>query len=285
MATNPSDSLEVTVVTTDGLIFGVSAPITVVATFTITASAVGTGTITPSGAVVVNYGSDTTFTITPNAGAHLDSLIVDGVNHGSDSTSYTFTNVTANHTIVGYFSINTYTITASAVGTGTITPSGAVVVNYGSDTTFTITPNTGSHLDSLVVDNVNNGPDSTEYKFTNVTADHTINAYFSITPGIDEGIPLNLIVTTLNAPKPNPVTNGLARISFSIAEPSRVALKIYDASGKIVKTLVNNQVERGIYNLTWDGKDEHNRSVAEGIYFYTLETPKQNFTRKMIFTR
>ena len=81
------------------------------------------------------------------------------------------------------------------------------------------------------------------------------------------------------------MTNGLAHISFSLAEPSRVALKIYDASGRIVKTLVNNQVERGIYNLTWNGKDENNRAVAEGIYFYTLETPNQKFTRKMVFTR
>jgi hypothetical protein len=105
-------------------------------------------------------------------------------------------------------------------------------------------------------------------------------------PSIEENYLNNLtIVTGLNAPKPNPATNGLARISFSIAEPSRVALKIYDASGRVVKTLVNNQVERGNYNLTWDGKDENNRSVAEGIYFYTLQTDKQNFTKKMIFTR
>jgi flagellar hook assembly protein FlgD len=63
----------------------------------------------------------------------------------------------------------------------------------------------------------------------------------------------------------------------------------------VVKTLVNNQVERGIYNLTWDGKDDNNRSVAEGIYFYTLETDplrrsgseasKQNFTKKLVMTR
>jgi hypothetical protein len=94
-----------------------------------------------------------------------------------------------------------------------------------------------------------------------------------------------LIVTALYAPKPNPVINGLAHISFSLAEPSRVTMKIYDASGRVVRTLVNNQVERGIYNLTWNGKDDNNRAVAEGIYFYTLETPKQHFTRKMVFTR
>ena len=97
--------------------------------------------------------------------------------------------------------------------------------------------------------------------------------------------PINQVITTLYAPKPNPVANGIVHISYSIAEPSKVALKIYDASGRIVKTLVNGQVVRGIYNLTWDGRDDNHRSVAEGIYFLTLETPKQNFTKKMVYTR
>jgi hypothetical protein len=97
--------------------------------------------------------------------------------------------------------------------------------------------------------------------------------------------PINQVITTLYAPKPNPVKNGLAHISFSIDEPSKVALKIYDASGRVVKIMVNSHIERGIYNLTWDGKDDNDRAVAEGIYFYTLETPKQNFTKKMVYTR
>jgi len=104
-------------------------------------------------------------------------------------------------------------------------------------------------------------------------------------PGIEQLDPYGVIVTALYAPKPNPVTNGLAHIAFGIAEPSRIALKIYDASGRVVKTLVNGQVARGMYNMTWDGRDENNRAAAEGIYFYTLETPKQNFTKKMVFTR
>jgi flagellar hook assembly protein FlgD len=85
--------------------------------------------------------------------------------------------------------------------------------------------------------------------------------------------------------KPNPVTNGMAQISFSLAEPGRVALKIYDASGRTVKTLANAQLARGRYNMTWNGKDENNRNVADGIYFYTLETSKQKFTKKMVYTR
>jgi hypothetical protein len=96
---------------------------------------------------------------------------------------------------------------------------------------------------------------------------------------------VNQLTTALYSPKPNPAINGIAHISYSLAEPSKVALKIYDASGRNIRTLVNGQAERGKYNLVWDGRDNNHRSVAEGIYFYTLETPKQSSTKKIIFTR
>jgi len=91
--------------------------------------------------------------------------------------------------------------------------------------------------------------------------------------------------TQLYAPNPNPATNGLAHISFSIAEPTRASLKIYDASGRVVKTLMNNKLNVGNYNLTWNGTDEHHDNVAEGIYFYTLTTDNNNYTKKLVFTR
>jgi len=61
----------------------------------------------------VNYGASQSFTMTPNTGYHVADVLVDGVWREA-VTSYTFTNVTANHTIAASFAINTYTITASA---------------------------------------------------------------------------------------------------------------------------------------------------------------------------
>jgi hypothetical protein len=98
--------------------------------------------------------------------------------------------------------------------------------------------------------------------------------------------PVNKLITTLYAPKPNPVNKEIIQISFSIAEPSKVSLKIYDASGKLVRILVHNQqLTTNNYSLIWNGKDDNNRTVAEGIYFCTLETPNQKFTMKLILTR
>jgi LmbE family N-acetylglucosaminyl deacetylase len=68
----------------------------------IMATANGQGTITPSGAVLVNRGTDTTFMIRANVGTHIDSVVVDGSRVDS-ATSYTFTNVQTNHSIAAYF--------------------------------------------------------------------------------------------------------------------------------------------------------------------------------------
>lgn len=66
-------------------------------TYTITATAGANGSINP-GTQTVNFGASKTFTFTPNAGYVVDNVTVDGANLGALS-SYTFTNVTANHTI------------------------------------------------------------------------------------------------------------------------------------------------------------------------------------------
>jgi len=71
-------------------------------TFTITASAGSGGSISPSGSVMVNQGASQSFTIAANAGFNVSSVTVDGANQGA-ITSFTFSNVQANHTISAAF--------------------------------------------------------------------------------------------------------------------------------------------------------------------------------------
>jgi alpha-tubulin suppressor-like RCC1 family protein len=145
--------------------------------FTINAEAGANGSISPSGNVMVNYGADQTFTITPNTGYQITDVLVDGSSVGP-VTSYTFTNVTAGHTITASFTANTYTIIVTVGAGGSISPSGSVKPNYGADQTFTITPNTGYQIADVLVDGSSVGP-VTSYTFTNVTAGHTITASFT----------------------------------------------------------------------------------------------------------
>src|SRR6185295_5932271 len=114
-------------------------------TYTITASAGSGGSISPNGAVSVDCGSDQSFSITPDACYHILDVLVDGVSVGPVS-SYTFSNVQANHTIDASFELTTYTITASAGAGGSISPSGAVSVDCGSDQSFSITPDACYHI-------------------------------------------------------------------------------------------------------------------------------------------
>lgn len=144
-------------------------------TFAITASAGSHGTIT--GPASAGWGTSAAFTIAPATGYHVADVKVDGVSVGA-VTSYTFTNVKADHTISATFEINTFTITATAGANGTVT--GDAHLNYGSDTTFTITPAAGYHVVDVLVDDVSVGA-VTAYKFSNVTANHTISATFAVT--------------------------------------------------------------------------------------------------------
>ncbi|MFH0896963.1 MAG: hypothetical protein V1850_02795 [Candidatus Bathyarchaeota archaeon] len=71
----------------------------------ITVSTGSGGSVSPSGVVTVDYGSDKSFTITPSAGYHVRDVLMDGRSVGEVS-SYTFQSVTVGHTIAVSFEIN-----------------------------------------------------------------------------------------------------------------------------------------------------------------------------------
>jgi len=151
-------------------------------TWTIVASAGTGGSISPSGNVVVVQGNNQAFTIAANAGYKILDVVVDGTQHLGSVSTYTFTNVVADHTISASFTTigtQTWTIVASAGTGGSISPSGNVVVVQGNNQAFTITPNTGYHIVSVLVDGSSVGA-VTIYTFTNVQASHTISASFAI---------------------------------------------------------------------------------------------------------
>ena len=147
--------------------------------FVITVGTSANGSISPSGNQIVSKGTNKTFTITPSSGYEIDTVTVDGASVGAVS-SYTFTNIIADHTISATFKVISsvqYTITASAGSNGTISPSGSVLVNKNASQTFTITPASGYAIDTLTVDGAA-ATAASSYVFSNVTANHSINATF-----------------------------------------------------------------------------------------------------------
>jgi hypothetical protein len=94
-------------------------------TYNITASAGANGSVTPSGVTAVNHGASQGYTITPAVGYHVDQVLVDGIIQGA-ITSYTFSNVTAAHTISATFAIDQFLIVSSTGPGGIVSPLGGV---------------------------------------------------------------------------------------------------------------------------------------------------------------
>ncbi|MCG8700535.1 MAG: hypothetical protein MI922_20945, partial [Bacteroidales bacterium] len=146
-------------------------------TYTITASAGTNGSITPAGNVTVSEGNDQTFNITPSLGYKVEDVLVDGISVGDVST-YTFVEVTTDHTISATFiPVPTYVVSASAGMGGGISPSGDVVVNEGSQSCFTITPDPCYEISDVIIDGASVGVVSS-YCFNNVQENHTIEVVF-----------------------------------------------------------------------------------------------------------
>jgi streptogramin lyase len=164
-------------------------------TFTITATASSGGNISPSSAVTVNCGESRTFSILPSECYYVADVKVDGESVGAVLT-YTFDNVTSDHTIEALFAINQYTITTTAGSNGIIIPTGSLTINYGADQSFIITPDTGYHVLDVKVDGASVGP-VTSYIFSNIISNHTIEVTFEVdnTPPVANAGPDQNVIT------------------------------------------------------------------------------------------
>ncbi len=83
---------------------------------------------------------------------------------------------------------------------------------------------------------------------------------------------------------PNPF-NPETKIQFSVAFQGLTTVKIFDAIGREVKTLINEELSEGEYTEVWDGTNRFNQTVASGVYFYRLQSGSFVQTKKMILMR
>jgi flagellar hook assembly protein FlgD len=69
---------------------------------------------------------------------------------------------------------------------------------------------------------------------------------------------------------PNPF-NPHTMVRYELPREMRVQLAVYDLRGGLVKTLVSDTVGAGIHEEAWNGRDDHGRPVASGIYVVRLQ--------------
>jgi hypothetical protein len=104
-------------------------------------------------------------------------------------------------------------------------------------------------------------------------------------PGVEENDgTLHDLAFGLESSVPNPMHSSTI-IDFQIPTAQKVTLRIYNATGQLIKTLVDSYKDAGIHRVIWNGLDEQERVVPHGIYFYHLQGETDHATRKLVVTR
>jgi len=83
---------------------------------------------------------------------------------------------------------------------------------------------------------------------------------------------------------PNPFTPRTT-LSFELYESTRVALQVFDASGRLVRTLVDGRRGAGLHQESWDGRDGTGQRVASGVYFTRMTADGTIATRPVVLVR
>lgn len=84
--------------------------------------------------------------------------------------------------------------------------------------------------------------------------------------------------------RPNPA-NGETGIEFDLPVRAKVSLKIFDASGALVKDLVDRWMPPGRHSILWNGSDNRGRRVSSGVYFFRLDAADFTSARKLILVQ
>lgn len=83
---------------------------------------------------------------------------------------------------------------------------------------------------------------------------------------------------------PNPV-RGDTRIAFALTRGESVTLRIFDVSGRVVRTLVDGAQSQGVHDAVWDGFDDRGNATASGVYFYRLDSSQGSLTKRLTLVR
>ena len=89
---------------------------------------------------------------------------------------------------------------------------------------------------------------------------------------------------TLHQNYPNPF-NPSTTIEFELVKPARAIVRVYNALGEVVRTLVDRQLAVGTHRVVWDGRNDHGREVASGVYLYRLTAGGVTQEKKMVLVR
>ena len=101
-------------------------------------------------------------------------------------------------------------------------------------------------------------------------------------PGVSSPELPGTVVLAGNAPNP---FSGETIISFSTPSAGNTTLRVYDMTGRLVRTLTDGDLPAASHSVVWDGLDESGSEVGTGIYFCRLESAGQSVSHKLVRVR
>jgi flagellar hook assembly protein FlgD len=89
---------------------------------------------------------------------------------------------------------------------------------------------------------------------------------------------------------PFPIPHSPFPIPYSLPKDVKVTIRIYNASGRLIRSLDLGQKQAGFYTSKnraayWDGRNEYGERVSSGLYFYTIQAGGYTATRKMLLLK
>jgi hypothetical protein len=102
---------------------------------------------------------------------------------------------------------------------------------------------------------------------------------------VSEGAAARSMLSGLTA-QPNPFRSStVLRLTTGPLDHSTTLLRIYDQAGRVVREFPGLDVKRGMYSVTWDGRDAKGSTLASGIYFVRLKSGDYAATEKLVLQR
>jgi hypothetical protein len=242
----------------------------------------------------VTCGNDQTFTITPDPGNAIIDVTVDGVPRGPVST-YTFTNVMANHTIVAAF-LDLPTPAVIAKLGAEPTEDGLRIhwaVESGSFSRITLERaesevgpwtelNAARSQDgplTVVIDRSVSAGRTYWYRLIGTT---TRGATETFAPVKAEAVE-QVKAFALSRVTPMPC-DGPFSVTFAMAQEAHVHLGLLDVQGREVAVLTDGVYHAGRYRAAWDGAGSRGQ-VPMGVYFLRMSVAGKAFTQRVVITR
>ena len=170
------------------------------------------------------------------------------------------------------------TIISWADSGGTIEPEGEMQVPNHGIKIFTVTPDSGFKIDSVVVNNVNRGAVDT-IKFQSPSMDQYIRAYFSPISSTVRYETLSPLTMALYDNYPNPF-NPKTTIHFDLDRDADASIDVYDMLGRHVTSLIHEFKRAGRHTAAFDGS-----RLSSGIYYYKMTAGNYTAVKKMVLMK